>query len=396
MIQDRNGDVWIGTYGGLVRFRQPPARPPGIVIDAVVADRRHLNPETLSVPSTANLVVFEYHGSSFRTRPGGMVYRYRLRGYDASWHTTHERRIEYTDLPAGDYAFEIAAVDRDLVRSEAPAVVALEIHLPYERIVWMTALGLALALVVLQGTRIVRRDRRLIEANARIEESTRNKSEFLRRMSHDLRSPMNAIIGYTRLVLRKARGTLDERQVRNLTNIETSSHNLLSLINDILDLSRIEAGHIEVNMQAVDVRAIADECADALGSIVKEGVVLRRDLADVGQIHSDPDRLRQVVMNLLGNATKFTENGSITLALKRDGASVELSIADTGIGIPAQDLPHIFDEFRQVERQGGEAAEGTGLGLAIAKKTVELLGGEITATSEVGVGTTFTVRLGAS
>ncbi len=100
-------------------------------------------------------------------------------------------------------------------------------------------------------------------------------------------------------------------------------------------------------------------------------------------------------MNLRGNATKFTESGSITLSLRRDDDGVEISIADTGIGIPPEDLPHIFDEFRQVERQGGEQAEGTGLGLAIAKKTVELLGGTISATSETGAGTTFTVRLRA-
>jgi signal transduction histidine kinase/ligand-binding sensor domain-containing protein len=417
MIQDRKGDVWIGTYGGVVRFRQPDARSPSIGIDAVIADRRHRNPEKLSVPSTLTLVVFEFHGSSFRTRPDGMVYRYRLRGYDTEWHTTRERRVEYTDLPLGDYTFEILAIDRDLVRSETPATVALEIHAPYERYAWMSALGIALTLVFLQGTRIVRRDRHLIEANRQIEETTRNKSEFLRRMSHDLRSPMNAIIGYTRVVLRRGREALDERQVRNLENIETSSGNLLNLINDILDLSRIEAGHVEVNLQPVDMKRLAEECADALESIVQDDVVLRREFDDVGVINSDPDRLRQVVMNLLGNATKFTEAGSITLSLKlvsggtpstdsssadpvgSDRASgsdthIELSIADTGIGIPSEDLPHIFDEFRQVERQGGEAAEGTGLGLAIAKKTVELLGGQISATSEVGVGTTFTVRLG--
>ena len=126
---------------------------------------------------------------------------------------------------------------------------------------------------------------------------------------------------------------------------------------------------------------------------MQEGVELRRELADVGEINSDPDRLRQVVMNLLGNATKFTGEGSITLSLRRVEDAVELSIADTGVGIPPDDLPHIFDEFRQVDRQGGERTEGTGLGLAIAKKTVELLGGELTAASKVDVGTTFTVRI---
>ena len=238
-------------------------------------------------------------------------------------------------------------------------------------------------------------NRALEAANAQLEQASLNKSQFLRRMSHDLRSPMNAIIGYSRLLQRRLADRMDEREARNLANIETSSGNLLSLINDILDLSRIEAGRIEIDVQSVDVRSLAHECADALESIVHAGVKLNRSMAAVGQIQTDPERLRQVIMNLLGNATKFTKSGSITLSLRRDGDAFELSIADTGIGIPAADLPHIFDEFRQVERQGGEQSEGTGLGLAIAKKTVDLLGGEMTATSEVGVGTTFTVRLEA-
>ena len=204
---------------------------------------------------------------------------------------------------------------------------------------------------------------------------------------------MNAIIGYSRLLQRSLGDRMDEREARNLANIKTSSHNLLNLINDILDLSRIEAGRIEMNVQPVDVRTLAGECADALESIVREGVVLRRELEDVGTIRSDGDRLRQVVMNLLGNATKFTGEGSITLSLRRVDGAVELSIAYTGIGIPPEDLPHIFDEFRQVERQDGEQTEGTGLGLAIVKKTVELLGGKISAKSAVGKGTTFTLRV---
>ena len=126
----------------------------------------------------------------------------------------------------------------------------------------------------------------------------------------------------------------------------------------------------------------------------ERGVRLRRELEDVGEIQTDPDRLRQVVMNLLGNATKFTDEGSITLSVRGVDGAVELSVADTGVGIPPEDLPHIFDEFRQVERQGGEQTEGTGLGLAIAEKSVVLLGGTITAESEVRVGTTFTVRIG--
>jgi signal transduction histidine kinase len=201
-------------------------------------------------------------------------------------------------------------------------------------------------------------------------------------------------MGYTRILRRRLADQIGERETRNLANIETSSTNLLNLINDILDLSRIEAGRIEVETEAVEVRTLVGECADALEPIVRPGVELRRELGEDREIRTDPGRLRQVIMNLLGNATKFTPAGSITLSLRGAGALVEIAVADTGVGIPPEDLPHIFDEFRQVERQGGEQTEGTGLGLAIAKKTVDLLGGNLTAASQVGVGTTFTVRIG--
>jgi signal transduction histidine kinase len=166
------------------------------------------------------------------------------------------------------------------------------------------------------------------------------------------------------------------------------------LINEILDLSRIEAGRVELNIQPVDVMLLADECADALASIVQPGVELQRELAEVSAIQTDEDRLRQILMNLLGNATKFTTQGRIALSVRAVDEAVEIAVADTGVGIPPEDLPHIFEEFRQVDRVGAEA-HGTGLGLTIVMKTVELLGGEIRAESTVDMGTTFTIKIGS-
>ena len=236
-------------------------------------------------------------------------------------------------------------------------------------------------------------NRALDEANQQIQQASEHKSQFLARMSHDLRTPMNAIIGYTRILLRRAQDTLDPRHYRNLENIHTSADNLLGLINDILDLSRIEAGRIDLNPQDVDLRQIIAECTASVESLLEPGVQLRQDLNGPGTIRTDPDRIRRVLMNLLGNAVKFTETGSITLAFDIVGEWHQLSVTDTGIGIPADQLPHIFEEFRQADQVSGDPAGGSGLGLAIARKSVELLGGTITAESEVGRGTTFTVRL---
>lgn len=234
----------------------------------------------------------------------------------------------------------------------------------------------------------------LTEANRQIQENTRRKSDFLARMSHDLRTPMNAIVGYTRILMRKAGDVLDPRQFRNLENIQTSSGNLLNLINEILDLSKVEAGRIEVRPRDVDLGRLAGECAASVAPLVSPGVELVEQFAGVPVVRTDPDILRKVLMNLLGNAVKFTARGTITLSVQPVGDQVELSVADTGVGIPAADLPFVFEEFRQVERQGSSEKEGTGLGLAIARRSVELLGGSIWAESEVGEGTTFTLRIG--
>ena len=230
--------------------------------------------------------------------------------------------------------------------------------------------------------------------NREIQQNTRNKSEFLSRMSHDLRTPMNAIIGYTRILTRRLKGAIEDRQFRNLENIQTSATNLLNLINEILDLSRIEAGRIDLNPEPVDLGELVKECITSVAPLVKPEVALVQDLGDVPSINTDADRIRRVVMNLLGNAVKFTEEGSITVSLKPVESGVELAVTDTGVGIPADDLPHIFKDFHQVERQVGEKVEGTGLGLAIAAMSVQMLGGTISAESELGKGTTFTVRIG--
>jgi signal transduction histidine kinase/ligand-binding sensor domain-containing protein len=421
ILQADNGDIWIGTLGGAIRYRRPPDHPPPITIEAVIGDRRYDGASEVALPYGVGLITFEFFGRSFKTRPEGMVYRYRLQGYDGEWRTAYEGRAEYQYLPPGDYLFEVKAVDRDLVYSKEPATVRVRISLPYERIGLWSALFVAIILIGWQTSRVVRRDRRLQKANQalsdannelfqvntslqqtneqlenanrEIQENTRRKSEFLARMSHDLRTPMNAIIGYTRLLMRKLRGSIDDRQLRNLENIQTSSNNLLNLINEILDLSRVEAGRIEVNPAEVDLGQLAEECAASVESLVGERVEFRRQFEEVPTVRTDREIVRKVLMNLLGNAVKFTEEGSIALSVHPVDDRVELSVADTGMGIPTEDLPFIFEEFRQVERQGSTEKEGTGLGLAIAKKSVELLGGEISAESEVGRGTIFAIRI---
>ena len=256
-----------------------------------------------------------------------------------------------------------------------------------------TLLFLLVRRVQERSARLEEQNLQIQEANRRIQEADQLKSDFLARMSHDLRTPMNAITGYTRILLRKAKNALDARQYRNLENIQLSADHLLTLINDILDLSKIESGRMDLQPEEVNLEQLIAECTASVESLLKPQVELKRHLEAVHPIHTDPDRLRRVLMNLLSNAVKFTEEGSIGLFLESVDGWTELTVADTGVGIPPEDLPHIFDEFHQVSGRGRAQKEGTGLGLAIAKKSVELLGGTIDAESTVGEGTTFKIRI---
>ena len=175
VFQDRRGNFWFATNSGLTRLRPPKQSPPPVFVEAVVADRRYEAASEVAVSATVALIGFEFRGVSLKTRPGAMVYRYRLNGYH-DWRTTREQRVEYQDLPRGDYTFEVEAVDRDLVYSESPAVVALTVHVPYERMGLWSGLVIAVVLVGWQTTRVVRRDRRLRGGNQALSDA--NKELF--------------------------------------------------------------------------------------------------------------------------------------------------------------------------------------------------------------------------
>ena len=612
VVQDQDGVLWFATLGGLTRYRMAAPTPPSVFIDGVLADRRYDDVLDIAIPSTVKLTSFEFHGASFKTRPEAMLYRHRLKGYD-DWQTTSSRRVEYQNLPRGTYTFEVLAVDRDLTYSDKPATVALTVHLPYERIGLLSALGLAVGLVAWQTVRVVRRDRRLQESNQalsdannelfsvnqellqgsnvelrrgqaverlrtevqsmeqaedfekvlllltedlkavglqfeqceidvldheihekrhetseegiaqfekvgfnyvthrlnpegevsartyrvaapfpdviertierfiagepwqgtsegmaivevpagsygrlrltasdrdsfkddevttlrefaqavalgyaryldirEIQEQTQRKSAFLASMSHELRTPMNAIKGFTDLVLRRGKDELSDRNQKNLQRVTQASDHLLAMINDLLDLSKIEAGRMDVNPESFSVKSVVALCCDTVSPLIQEGVELRHDVADdIGEANTDKARLQQMIINLLSNAIKFTEAGTVTVTARRQqaegssekenltGAShvspthdsrptthaLVVSVSDTGKGIPADELPTIFDEYRQAEGSESSVQKGTGLGLSITKKFAELLGGTIGVESEVGKGSTFTVRV---
>ena len=230
-------------------------------------------------------------------------------------------------------------------------------------------------------------------ANRQIQEATERKSAFLASMSHELRTPMNAIKGFTGLVLRREE-SLSDRGRGNLQKVTQASDHLLAMINDLLDLSKIEADRMDVNPERFEVNALVATCCDTVSPLLKEGVELEQDLEDgIGAVTTDKARLQQMLINLLSNAIKFTDSGRVTLTASLSSGQLALSVADTGQGIPAKELPTLFDEYRQVKGSESSVQKGTGLGLSITKKFAELLGGSISAESELGKGSTFTVRV---
>ena len=407
MYEDRDGNVWFATSKGVTRYRPPLPVPAPVSIHTVTANHRYDDVAELNIPSPVGLIAFEFGAISFKTRPKAMVYRYRLKGHEDEWQTTHERRVEYENLPRGRYSFEVEAVDRDLVYSEQPATVALTVHLPYERIGWISALSIAVVLMGWQTVGIIHRDRGLQAANKKLDESnhalldankeiqlqTERKSAFLASMSHELRTPITAMKGYVDNILDGIGGKANERHERYLTRVTDNAAHLLDLVNNLLDLSKIAAGRMDVDIASFSVKHLIASCCNTVEPLVQSGVKLVQEVADeADEAHTDEAKLQHAVGNLLSNAVKFTEAGEIAVRAKTIHDQLAISVSDTGIGMPQEALDTIFDEFQQVE--GSEQKQkGTGLGLAISKQYTELLGGTILVTSEVGKGTTFTIQL---
>jgi signal transduction histidine kinase len=237
--------------------------------------------------------------------------------------------------------------------------------------------------------------REIEQKSHELEAASRHKSEFLANMSHELRTPLNAIIGFSEVLTDRMFGELNEKQEEYLKDIYASDTHLLSLINDILDLSKIEAGRMELELSEFDLPLAIDTALMLVRERAgRRSIALHTNVDDrLGQIQADERKVRQVVLNLLSNAIKFApEGGRIDVGAAPKDGFVEVSVTDTGVGIAPEDQEAVFEEFRQVG-MAAKKVEGTGLGLTLCRKFVELHGGRIWVKSELGVGSTFTFSL---
>ena len=284
-------------------------------------------------------------------------------------------------IAEGDFDYRITAQTRDEIQvlSEQFNAMATTLKASYAEL----------------EKRVAERTADLAVAKEKAEETDRLKSVFLATMSHELRTPLNSIIGFTGVMLQGLAGPVSAEQEKQLGMVYRSAKHLLSLINDILDLSKIEAGKMASVVEEFDARQLIENVERTVAPLAeKKGLRIVTSVAsDVRAVVADRRRIQQILLNLLDNAIKFTDSGSITIDCRLAGGNLQISVEDTGMGIRPEDMANLFQTFRQVDTTRARKQEGTGLGLAICKKLAVLLGGRINAESRLGTGSKFTITV---
>jgi signal transduction histidine kinase len=322
------------------------------------------------------------------------------------------RRQAYAVLMSPEYRGQkfLYAQGMDGANAAAQQAFAAQTQERWNDVLTKSAFAVAGALICLLGWLFSsghsRRERELLlhalrdERDAATSASTA-KSIFLANMSHELRTPLNAIIGYSEMLREGAQEEQRQHDVADIDRVLGASRSLLTLVNDLLDLSKAESGKFEISPQQFDVRSVVEGAVATIApSASARGNQIKVDIAaDVGAISSDDFRVSQCLLNLLSNAAKFTRDGKISVRARRlrdrSGEWLEVGVTDTGVGIPAERLPHLFEPFVQGDAAAARAYEGTGLGLAITRTLARLLGGDVSVESQEGRGSTFTLTIRA-
>ena len=429
-----DGTVWIGGWTkGLARYR-PEQRPPRSPVLTVQTDRDYTDVAALPPIDTDQRVTFKFDVVDFYTVVEKRQYRWQLfqgerddEALAANWQPPGTAtQIEKTFAKPGAWTLAVQFIDRDLNYSK-PTLATFNITLPWHdnlAIIVPAAVVSAGLLVWAVIARILYARKRkeaeqlrekmleqemaarhalesknaeLEEARSTADDANKAKSSFLANMSHELRTPLNAIIGYSEMVSEELED-LGAGELRpDLDKVVAAAKHQLGLVNDILDISKIEAGKMTLYLEDFDVPTLVCEVASTVQPLItKNRNTLTIDCpADLGTMHADQTKLRQALFNLLSNASKFTDEGEVLLRVERDGDTIRFQVHDTGIGMTPEQLGKLFQAFTQADASTTRKFGGTGLGLTISRQFCRMMGGDLTVESVIGVGSTFTATLPA-
>lgn len=417
-----SGELFFGNSKGFVLFN-PAAittnqyQPPVVLTNLLILNKpvtiggegspltqALAHTKTINLTHKDSVITFEFAALNYQMSEENQ-YAYRLRGFDSDWiYVGNKRTATYTNLDPGTYVFEVKASNNDGVWSDKHAQLTLRIQPPAWRTWWAYLLYVTLAIALLvwflriQRLRLEYEQQKVAQERSlvrRLQQVDKLKDEFLANTSHELRTPLNGIIGLAESLADGAGGELPAQMQKSLRLIIASGHRLSTLVNDILDFSKLKNQSIALNLKPVDLRVLVDVVLTLSRPLLgdKKLQLDNRVPADLPPIYADEDRLLQILHNLIGNAVKFTHEGRVEVFADVSADQIRLHIADTGIGIPAEQLSDIFQAFHQVDGRAERAFGGTGLGLSITRQLVELHGGSISVESTLGQGSRFTVYL---
>lgn len=405
-LVDKNGYYWLAGNGGLNRFHpkdiQPDSTPPIVHINGLrignrdIRDFSKLKPERCLEETEEVRLKFNQNDLSFDfvalhfLRPEKNLYSWKMENYEEAWtEPSTQRNARYTNLSPGEYVFRVKACNADGTWNEAGDFMHILISPPWWATWWARSGFLLLLLGLIFFAYRFQLSKQLEHAeNVRLKELDDFKTRFYTNITHEFRTPLTVILGMTSQIKAQPQSWLRE----GLPMIRRNAKSLLRLVNQMLDLSKIESGKLEVNMQRRDIIPYLKYLLESFESLAEiKGVDLRFE-SEPGTLEMDydPEKIENILGNLLSNAIKFTDHGSVTLAVKVRENQLFLQVKDTGSGIHPDSLPRIFERFYQ---GADENAGGTGVGLALTHELVQLLGGKISAESDWGRGTTFSVYL---
>ncbi len=415
--KSKSGEMFFGGINGFNVFhpdsiKDNPYLPPVVI----TAFKRYNTDETaelaieekgisvkpaIKLTYKDNFLLFEFAALSFR-RPEKNQYAYKLEGYSDKWiHLGTKRDVTFTNLDPGEYTLRVKGSNNDGVWNEEGTSIKITITPPWWKTWWAYMLyGLMFAGAVFGYIRYktqaqakeLARERKV---NERLRQVDKLKDDFLANTSHELRTPLHGIIGLAESSVADASVKLPERMRLNLGMIIASGKRLASLVNDILDFSKLKTHHLDIQKKPLDMRVLVDlvlKFSEPL--LAGKNLIFKNEIPpDLPPVEGDENRLQQILHNLVGNAIKFTESGEVRISAAQRNGMVEISVADTGIGISKDKQQDIFKSFEQVDASISREYGGTGLGLAITKSLVELHGGKIWVESEAAQGAVFTFTL---